>query len=67
MDNGHEAQPLVVQSMPEGNDQVTCGHFKFVPLSLSREKKEHNECDKKGKNILRLKAGETLNSFLKVG
>ena len=67
MDNGHEAQPLVVQSMPEGNDQVTCGHFTLVPLSSPREKRNTMNVIKKEKNTLRLNAGETLNSFLKVG
>ena len=49
MDNGHEAQPLVVQSMPEGNDQVTCGHFTLVPLSSPREKRNTMNVIKKEK------------------
>ena len=38
----------------------------ILPSLFGKRKKGHNDCYKKGKKLLRLKAGHTLNSFLKV-
>ena len=52
-------------AMPEGNDQITCTHFTFLPLSSPREQMGPNDCDKKGTNTLRLNSQTLKKYFIK--